>query len=103
MTSGESVCECADSWTIPIPITAPSNSTQKPGLWDYFRNSTFCTDMVNATEKAGYIGGGIFVIGTGLDATGVAIPAGVALQTYGAEVMAVSTSLGCERHALRRR
>jgi RHS repeat-associated protein len=76
------------------PNRAPSNSTQKPGFWNYVRNGTFCTDTVNAAEKAGWIGGGIFVVGTGLDATGIAIPAGVAMQAYGVDVMAVSTSIG---------
>jgi hypothetical protein len=55
---------------------------------------------VNAAEKAGWIGGGIFVVGTGLDATGVAVVPGVALQVYGADVMAVSTALGAAAQLL---
>jgi hypothetical protein len=76
------------------PNNDANNSTQKPSFWNYVRKGTFCTDTVNAAEKAGYIGGGIFVVGTGLDATGIAIPAGVAMQAYGADVMAVSTTIG---------
>ena len=49
---------------------------------------------MNASEKAGWIGGGVFVIGTGLDATGVAIPVGVAMQAYGTSVMAGATAIG---------
>lgn len=49
---------------------------------------------MNSAEKAGWVGGGIFVLGTGLDATGIAIPAGVALQGYGTSSMAGSTAIG---------
>lgn len=52
------------------------------------------SDIVNASEKAAWTGGGAFVVGTFLDATAIAAPVGVTLQTYGASVMAVSSGVG---------
>jgi hypothetical protein len=77
---------------------APSNPTTtapppQQRFWQYVRHGTFCTDTINAAKKAGWIGGGAFVVGTGLDATGVAIPVGVALQEYGTSVMAYASAL----------